>query len=179
MRYDGGLTPDELDAEIVRTLERVRASAGSMPVFGVAGWTGAVSLGEWIYEGGPHSLLHGDPDTRAPSVQVRTTEDAARSAVFQLRLDFDGPWEGDQYSARFDSYDVPPDTVTEMRVDDTPVVFEVWTHGDVSWAAGSLGGFGLAVEARSYPLDRLALHTVTDLEPYIAGRLEWLRRFRA
>ena len=177
MRYDGGLTPEELDEQIVRSLDGVRESAGSMPVFGVVGWTGALSLGEWIYEGGPHSLLHGDPDTHGASVQVQTTSEPARSAVFQLRRDFDGPWEGDQYSARFDAYDVPPDRLVEVLVGSTPVQFEVWSAGDVSWAAGTLGRFGLAVEARSYPVDDLALEAVDDLEPYIAGRLAWLRRF--
>jgi hypothetical protein len=177
MRYNGGLTPEELDEEIVRSLDGVRESAGSMPVFGVVGWTGAVSLGEWIYEGGPHSLLHGEPEGHGTSVQVQTTAGRARDAVFQLRREFDGPWEGDQYTARFDAYDVPPDRIVEVLVDATPVQFDVWSVGDVTWAAGSLGRFGLALEARSYPVDDLALEAVTDLEPYIAGRLAWLRRF--
>ena len=177
MRYEGGLTPEELDERIVRSLDGVRESAGSMPVFGVVGWTGDVSLGEWIYEGGPHSLLHGDPDGHGASVQVQTTTGPARTAVHELRRRFDGPWEGDQYSARFDAYEVPPDRIAEVRIDATPVQFEVWEADDVSWAAGTMGGFGVAVEARSVRVDDLDLVTVSDLEPYIAGRLAWLRRF--
>lgn len=181
MHYDGRLTPEELDEQIVKSLDRVRDSAHDMPVFGVVGWTGDVSLGEWIYDGGPHSLQHGDPDAHTTSVQVQTTAAAseARLALFQLRLNFDGPWEGDDFSARFDAYDVPPDEIVEVLLDATPVLFEVWTVGTVSWAAGAFGDFGIAIEARSYPMGDLALGRVTDLEPYIAGRLEWLRRFRA
>ncbi|MGA1835435.1 hypothetical protein VD659_00755 [Herbiconiux sp. 11R-BC] len=72
-----------------------------------------------------------------------------------------------------------PDRIVDLRVDDRHEPFEVWVRGPLWWAATMLGDRTLAVQARDVPFEDVAFTRVHDLEPYLAGRRDWIRRMRA
>jgi len=169
MDTGGQLTPSEMDAVVADAQNRVRASFGSMPVFGPVGWHGPVMIGEWNWAGGAHGLAHGNPDGDEPYVQVQTHPHDARQGVNHQRANATGD---------FGQFDTPPDRLTEITVDETPVVFEVWEDELNSWAGGNYLEHGIVVESRRANIDDLRLERVVDVEPYLEGQLELIRRAR-
>lgn len=169
MDSGGGLTPSEMDAVVADAQNRVRASFGAMPVFSPVGWDGPVMIGEWSWAGGAHGLAHGNPDGSDPYVQVQTHPHDARQGVLHLRMNAAGD---------YDRFDEPPDRLAEITVDATPVLFEVWEDELNSWAGGNYLAHGIVVEARRTSIDDLRLQSVDDIEPYLEGQLELIRRAR-
>jgi hypothetical protein len=168
MHPRGQLTPSEMDAVVADAQNRVRASFGAMPVFGPTGWVGPVMIGEWNWAGGAHGLAHGNPDGTEPYVQVQTHPHDARQGVNHMRAHSSGDFGSD----------APPDRLTEITVDETPVLFEVWEDELGSWAGGNYLDHGIVVESRRTSIDDLSLHTVDDIEPYLRGQLDLIRRAR-
>ena len=164
------LPPNEMDAVIADAQNRVRASFGNMPVFGPVDWDGPVMIGEWSWAGGSHGLAHGNPDGNDPYVQVQTHPHDARQAVHHLRRNT---------PRALLCPDSPPDRVAEITVDATPVLFEVWDDELNSWAGGNYLEHGIVVEVRRTSIDDLSLCSVDDIEPYLAGQLDLIRRARS
>jgi hypothetical protein len=54
----------------------------------------------------------------------------------------------------------------------------VWEDELNSWAGGNYLAHGIVVEARRTSIDDLRLQTVDDIEPYLEGQLELIRRAR-
>ncbi|MCU1404425.1 MAG: hypothetical protein JWQ43_728 [Glaciihabitans sp.] len=193
MRYSGKLTPEQLDAVIAQTQQQVRDSAGSLPLFGLAGWTGVMSLGEWIYDGGPHTLAHGDPGGaiepggaggRFVQVQSDTGDPRHRVQSLQLMATMEAMAKTSTAVDLHGLHSEPArlaDRVVEIIVDATPVLFELWDDTDTPgrwWAAGTYRGCGLAIEASSIDPAQVSLVRVTDLEPYLAGQAARIGRLR-
>jgi len=172
MDLAGRLTPEQMDAVVADAQNRVRASFGSMPVFGVSGWTGPVMIGEWSWLDGSRGLAHGNPDGDGSYVQVHTHPHDARLAVHDLRMSAAG------VLGTFTDFDSPPDRLAEITVDATPVLFEVWEVDGNAWAGGNYLEHGIVVEARSSSIADLRLQRVIDIEPYLAGQLDLIRRAR-
>lgn len=169
MDTGGQLTPSEMDAVVADAQNRVRASFGSMPVFGPVDWDGPVMIGEWNWAGGAHGLAHGNPDGDQPYVQVQTHPHDARQGVNHRRAHAAGD---------VGRPDAPPDRLTEITVDATPVLFEVWEDDLGSWAGGNYLEHGIVLESRRTRIDDLSLRTVDDIEPYLKGQLDLIRRAR-
>ena len=165
------LTPEQMDAVVLDAQNRVRESFDGMPVFGVSGWSGPLMIGEWSWRDGSRGLAHGTPDGGS-FVQVHTHPDDARLAVHDLRMSAAG------VLGTFTDFDSPPDRLAEIVVDETPVLFEVWEDERNAWAGGNYLDHGIVVEARRADLDDLRLRQVTDIEPYLEGQLELIRRAR-
>ena len=166
------LTAREMDQVVADAQNRVRASFDTMPVFGVTGWTGPVMVGEWSWHDGSRGLAHGNPDGAGSYVQVHTHPAEARVGVHELRSSSSDAPGGAS------TLDGPPDRLAEIVVDATPVVFEVWDDATRSWAGGNYLQHGIVIESRRTDIDDLGLHSVDDIEPYLAGQLDLIRRAR-
>ena len=57
-------------------------------------------------------------------------------------------------------------------------LFEVWEDDLGSWAGGNYLEHGIVVESRRTRIDDLSLRTVDDIEPYLKGQLDLIRRAR-
>jgi hypothetical protein len=191
------LSADAIDALVADMHNRVRATFNAMPVYGIAGWRGVIMPGEWSWDEDPHSLAHGDPTAEGAVVQVQTRHCPPREGATALRLSatFATPAHSgaDAFQSRIEQFGSPPDRVTDITVETTPVVFEVWDDIGGSDAAGTSGGVGTAgaagehwIAAGSYldhtivmegtqvAIDSLCLVRVDDIEPYLAGQRAWL-----
>jgi len=193
MRVVRRLSPEEMTAHVRALQQQVRESAPEMPLYGLAEWTGWRAIGDWQFRGGPHGLSYGSspggqPTRLSPTplddeatVQVHTSIGNPRQAVSHLRVNFEINLPGATVDfENMPSYlDTVPDRLVEITVDATPVLFEVWDAGEHSYAGGVYLDHPLAIHTHGTSLDDLALVTISDLEPYLAGQLDWITRARA
>lgn len=182
MHIAGQLSPEEFWARIATSEQQVRDSADILPIYGLAGWSGPLMIGDWGWENGQLvtvGLGHGDPSGHGPAVHVRTTVHDPRTAVASLRMAHLGaPHDEADFLRRRREAEAAPTERVDVRVDSVPVRFEVWNDGDRWWAAAQHADYGLVVEGLRTALDRLALVRVHDIEPYLAGRRAHLRALR-
>jgi hypothetical protein len=177
------LSPEEFWARIAASEQRMRESAAILPIYGVAGWSGSLMVGDWDWKNGQLvtvGLAHGHPSGDGPSVQVQTTVLHPRTAVASLRMaHLAAPHDKDDFQRRRREADAAATGHVDIAVDSVPVPFGVWNDGDPWWAAAQQADYGLILEARHMAMDQLALIRVHDIEPYLAGRRAHLRVPRA
>ena len=193
MHIAGRLSPEEMDNHVRALQQKVRETAPELPLYGLTAWSGWRAIGEWAFEGGPHALNYGSSPTGQPtqlpgspaldksSVQVHTTMGHPRQAVSHLRVNVEINLPGAVVDfENMPSYlDTVPDRLVEISVEATPVLFEVWDSDGHSYAGGVYLDHPLAIHTHRASLEDLSLATVTDLEPYLAGQLDWITRARA
>jgi hypothetical protein len=173
MRRAGQLSPDEFWRHYGEVEDRVRANAGRLPSYGVAGWSGLKTLGHWGWED-DHlvtcGLTHGALDGSGPMVAVRTTVHDPRREVSFLRLAREGqPRDTADFSRRQREIDSEAGEQRRVLVEDTAVAFSTWRRHEGWYAAGNHDGLGLVLEGRDVSLEQVQLVRVDDLEPYLAG----------
>ncbi|MCS5722901.1 hypothetical protein N1028_08000 [Herbiconiux sp. CPCC 203407] len=194
------LTPDEFWNRVDETDERLRASFEPAGAFGLVEWPGFAMVTDWDYSGHTRVLSFAhelppkdspeerDPD-RAPPVGTGRGEDAfevhvhwregdSRSVVERLRRRAERVDGGSQYRVLSPAEGLP-DSIVPLALGGLEHPFELWERGDRWWAATTVGGRTLAVEARGVSPDAIALDRVTDVEPFLQGRRAWLRRVRS
>ena len=178
MDVTGFLPPDQFWAHIDELSRALRAMMPETPVFGVDEWSAELCIGEWATGEGHHSLVHGNPGGEGPNVLVQTGHDDSRMAVMLLRaMASSGPGPGQPIFSP-STVDDAPDRIVEIPVDRTPVLFEAWVDADTTWAAGRFGETGIVIQSRRYPIEKLVLHTVHDIAPYLAGWRAMIRESR-
>ncbi|ATL68836.1 hypothetical protein CRH09_24240 [Nocardia terpenica] len=161
---------------------RIRSEAAAVALFQVADWGGPVMVGEWEYHDGQLAvvgLLHGNPDSDGPVVQVRTTTNDTMSDLIGLRMrllgpagDEDRPWQ------TLSAMTADPGIPATIPIDSKEVDFSIWQWTDRWWATATYAGHGIVIEAERIDIDALALARIEDIEPYLTGRREWLRQRR-
>lgn len=178
MRYAGRLSAEEFWGHITDLEQRVRAAAGTLPCYGVAGWSGGLMLGDWEWQDDQlvaTGLAHGAPDSVGPAVHVHTTAYDPRRKVVALQMAAHG--------APLGSRSPPPAQPAASRevpisVDGVVVPFAVWDEADQWWATATMGDWGLLLEGDRVPAEQVALVRVDDLEPYLSGSRVYLRAYR-
>jgi len=182
MRFAGRLTPDEFWERNSALDQQVRDAALSFPTYGLKEWPDPIMLGHWEWQDDTlvlAGLEHGTPDTGGPSVDVLTTVHdpvgkAASLVVSALGLT---PLD-DEYRRRRREVEAAEGRTVLIPVDGQAVSFVVWGGQKRWWAAATIANFGIVLEGRRYPLDRVALIRISDVEPYLSGRNAYLRAFR-
>lgn len=182
MQFAGRLSPEEFWERIAAGEQRMRDSATVLPMYGVEGWSGSLSVGNWEWENDglvTVGLAHGGPSGQGPSVHVRTTVHDPGTTVASRGITHLGPpREGGDFPRARGEADVGATSHVNIPVNGVPVRFQVRHEGNVWWGAAQQDGYGLVVEARDMDVDRLALVRVEDIEPYLAGRRAQLRTRR-
>jgi hypothetical protein len=182
MRTAGALTPEQFWARMTELDDRMRASAGLMPLYGVGNWTGPVMTGDWSWEDDRLTtvgLAHGDRPGGGRYVHVQITRGDAESVVSNLRAAaHPGPRDHDQVLAMWQRLADAVPTAVDITVGGAVERFARWDDDDCWYAAGRHGGYGIVVEARDVAPDRISLVRVVDIEPYLVGRREYLRVLR-
>jgi len=182
MQVAGRLSREEFWARIAASEQRVRDSAAILPIYGVAGWSGSLMVGDWEWENGQlvtAGLAHGDPSGDGPTVQVRTTVNDPQAAVASLRIaDLRALHDEDDFLRRRRAADVAPTVHVDIPVNSVPVRFEVREEGDRWRGAAQQADYGLVIEGRRMATDRLTLIRVHDIEPYLAGHRAHLNALR-
>lgn len=167
------LGEEEFSAHLAERVARIRGSFGDLPLWAVSGWSGPRLLAEWTLTGGPRGLsfLADDavPGGPGPSVEIRTTLGDPRHDVALLCCREEAPVSFVQPEA------LPaPTRIAEIAVDGAPEPFEVWEGAGAVRAAAWVRGHVLTLECRGVDLDALALDEVDDIEPFVAGWLEFV-----
>jgi hypothetical protein len=181
MENIGRLTPDEFWDQFTRTEQQINATFGQLPVFGLDGWAGPVSLGEWDLGSRPPmtvSVMHGTPGN-GPGLQVWTTRQDPRHTVVLYRVMANGPAEDEaEFAARQQRLDAEQGEQIRIRVDGEPEPFTLWDDPGRWWAAGRHHGHGIILDGRDIDPGTVALHEVHDLDPYLAGTRTLIRTLR-
>jgi hypothetical protein len=180
VEYGGRLSLEQFWAHMDEMERRLREDAPALPWFGIAGWQGLIMTGDCEWENGRLrmvGLVHGAPLGDSGRVQVLTTVDDPRRQVASFRMAPPHGAGGDALQ-RMSAAEAPPTDEAEILVERAPLRFDVWRQDDRWWAASQYGAYGLVLEARKVPIEELTLVRVHDLEPYLAGRREYLRTLR-
>ena len=185
MRITGRLTPEQFWARMTAMEDDVRAQAHLLPLYGLTDWPGERILGEWGHMDGrltTAGLLHGEFDNgdgaEGTRVQVMVDTRAPREVVQNLRLTGASPFDKEAALAARQQAGSPPTGTVTIPVNGDSEVFDHWVDGSTWYAARQHHGHALVIEARNVRPDELALVTVDDIEPYLAGRRAWLRHKR-
>ena len=181
MRIVGHLTPDEFWRRVESGEEQVRAGASSIPTYGLSGWGGPIMIGDWEWENKElilAGLAHGTPDADSCVEVVTTVHDPRRQAVRSMERAIGlTPIDAD-YERRHRAIQDVTGGEVQIRVDGRATTFTTWGGRERWWAAGTVDGLGVVLETRRYPLEQVDLVRIDDVEPYLAGRREYIRLCR-
>ena len=184
MRITGKLSPQEFWEHIDAGEARVRAESGTLPLFGVDGWTGPRTTGDWEWVNDrltSAGLAYGDRQGTGPFIQVKTTTDDPTDAVVSHRMGTRMPTiDPQEFPTLLTGLRADPGTPAFVTIDAERCELRQWRDDDGTWlAAGRHGEAALIIEASpDVDITQLRLVRVTDIEPYIAGRRAHLRRMR-
>ncbi|WP_018683604.1 hypothetical protein [Actinokineospora enzanensis] len=166
---------------------RMRDTAVSLPLFGLAGWSGLRMPGWWTFadEWQPEtgSLRHGDPnDPTARTILVCTTLGDPIQAVRSLR--FSRATAGmptdrqGMAAARRLVLDDEPSGSTRITVAGRAIESRLWTYAD-SWQAYCRidDCHSLVLDAYRFDPAEVALVRVHDFEACLADRRDWIRAY--
>ncbi|MBG6054111.1 hypothetical protein IWX81_000501 [Salinibacterium sp. CAN_S4] len=173
MDFTGYLAPDEFWALMRETDDQLRSSFHAAPVYGLASWAGHAMLGEWAFGEGNRGFQYRDVAEGEPIVVVETgggSDPRWMLAAFRSRGEFLPHQRGVAASV--------PDRIVEGDVAGAAVMFEVWDEYGRWWGVGVIGDRAILIESRQAAHLPVALGLVVDVEPFIAGRTDWIRRAR-
>ena len=166
---------------------KMRETADTLPLFGLAGWSGLRMAGLWTFtddwQAKTASLRHGDPnDATAKNLLVATTRDAPSQLVKQFQFEHtlsDGPLSRQAALAARRRAPAPaPAGEIEIDVDGHPRVFQRW-EGSEGWqAACQLNEHhALVLDARHLDPVDVALVRVHDFDVCLTDRRNWIRAY--
>ncbi|GAA1238789.1 hypothetical protein GCM10009676_24220 [Prauserella halophila] len=169
----------------------MRDTAGDLPLFGQQAWNGILLTGPWSFrdDGTGRAttigLEHGDPDDESvPWLRVLSTCDPADHLVRELRFErtlgdrgATGPVDRETVRASRRRTDVSSaESQVEIMVDGQPRTFRRWDTGERWYAAWEPDHeHAIVIAARHLDPADVALVPVHDIEPYLAGRRDWIR----
>lgn len=182
MEITGYVPPDEFWAMNDRLDQEVRDGVHLLPLFCLEAWDVPLTLGSWQLDGSEGSVVHGDAfSPTGPLVDVITTnQDPGETARNRWRASAGIPHsleELHRQDATFKALVAERFTIT---IEGIPADFTLWP-GTTSWlAAGSVGGFGVVIDAHGTPNPPKAvrLTRVSDVEPLLQARRAALKALR-
>lgn len=169
----GYLAHDEFWALMRETDDTLRSTFPAAPVYGLASWRGHAMLGEWAFGEGNRGFQYRHEAEDEPVVVVETGDGSDPRwmlAAFRSR--------GEILPHQLGVAATAPDRIVEGDVDGTAVMFEVWDEPGRWWGVGVIGDRAILIASRQPAHQPLALALVRDVEPFIAGRADWIRRAR-
>jgi hypothetical protein len=186
MQLTEWLGPEEFWDRYDQMEQLVRESAGELPCYGLLGWSGPMTIGEWDLGSRPPMVVgvvygseESGPYLRTSTLQTSTTVGDPRMTIAHRRLAEGGPpSSGQDLEERLSALLSAPSNMVAMPVDGTPESFEMWRDADRWWASGRHGGNGLILEGRDVEPASLSLHRVPDIGPYLDGRRAQIRAAR-
>ena len=179
MEAEGQMDRDGFWAMVAEGEQRIRETFVEFPCFALTKWDGPVMVGEWIYDGGPHGLLHGDPGLGTRFAQVLTTTHGVNQSIRTMRLGSEGMMgDKETFQQRLDQLDRQEPRIEGIAVDNDRMDFALWQQGEKWWAGAERDGYGIVIEAALLDPAAVSLSSVTDIGPYLAAQRAWLRRIR-
>ncbi|OLZ60695.1 hypothetical protein BS330_03440 [Amycolatopsis keratiniphila subsp. nogabecina] len=170
-----------------RMESKMRDSLGSVPLYGLGGWTGLRMAGLWEFSDDGNaetvSLRHGDPrDVTAPNVLVAVTRADPAQVVKKLQF---GHTLTDQLpdrdavrAARPGSPAPAPVGECELLVEGRPRVFQLW-QDSAGWQAACRLDDRCAIVLDAHRLSpaEATLVQIHDFETCLADRRTWIHKY--
>ncbi|GAB2936002.1 hypothetical protein GCM10027280_24970 [Micromonospora polyrhachis] len=182
MHVAGRLSPDEFWAQMAQHDEQIRSSAHLLPRYGLAGWTGAISTGDWSWEDDrlvTVGLVYGDRLDGGPYVHSRTTVQEPATAVRLLRMATPPhPCDMTELLEREQRLATSPSTEVDISIDGRLERFTRWQDDTHWYASSAYHGHCVVLEVCGVTPDQITLVRVEDIEPYLAGRRSSLHALR-
>ncbi|MEV6924327.1 hypothetical protein AB0M46_07450 [Dactylosporangium sp. NPDC051485] len=181
MRYGGRLSRIEFTALIDQQANRIRASAGALPLYGPAGSGGPRRIGTWGWEDerlNHAGLLFGDPHGDGPWIEVVTTAGPPMPLLIDLRVAAAGEAPADRAAAEraLAAASTPASQRVSIAVDGVPRQFSRWPDEPLGGDAPGRGWLaildevpGLLLRVRGPGPAELALARVGDIEAHLTG----------
>ncbi|MCT9870795.1 hypothetical protein [Paenarthrobacter aurescens] len=182
MEFTGYVPPDEFWAMNDRMDQEIRDGAHLLPLFTLKGWDGTSMLGSWQVDGSEGSVVHGDAfSPSSPLVDVITTnQDPGETARNRWRASAGIPHSLEELQRQDATFKALAAERLTITVEGIPADFTLWP-GTTSWlAAGSVGGFGVVIDAQRTPPppQAVSLTRVSDVEPLLHARRAALKALR-
>ncbi|MER7008626.1 hypothetical protein ABT297_37025 [Dactylosporangium sp. NPDC000555] len=164
---------DEIDA-------RMRAAAPGVLLLAMRDGPDPAMTGNWSWEDGrlaSAGLLHGDPESGGPYCHVITTATGPDDVVRMQRL-------AAIAAAAPRATRTMPDELgtgtlaTTVEIDGPMVETQSVNESDRWFQTAILDGTGIVVESRGVDPRSIVLVRVTEVEPYLDGRRQYLRSRR-
>lgn len=163
MRKAARLNQIELADIIDGQHDQIRASLGSIALYGLADWSGPRMIGPWGWANDvldTAGLAFGVPHEPGVWAEIVSTTRPAQE------------WVAEQFLAESMGTEPPPDPSGELDLDVGAVMrtFQYWP-GETVWHAASTR---LAIAASGIEPSEVRLVPVTDVEPYLAASRRYL-----
>lgn len=180
MDVNDRLAPKEFWSFVQNSADQVRRSFAELPLFAPTQWPGPVMVGEWSFDRGLRGLMHGLPGRGMPYINVMASVRDVHHSARTLWRRNRGPrprYRVDRYRS-MDNFDAESPQQRLMLVDGSWRDFDVWEEDNHWWAVAEGSECRILLEAENINPSKMALVTVDDIEPYIAGRNQWIREQR-
>lgn len=186
MRFGGRLSRAAFAGLIDERHDRIRRSAGSLPLYGLLDWSGPRMIGQWGWsDGALHTagLAYGVRGGTGPWTEIITTAGPAEQWVTDQRsaMAFAAQRDSDDEALRsaLDAVTAEPPAEVAIEVDGAPRPFRYWRGQPVGgdhpdWYAALAGTPGLVVTASGLRPGELRLAAVAEVEPYLLATREHL-----
>lgn len=175
------IRPEEMRAKAEEQEAAIRASAHILPLYGLDTWDGPRLISSWsrwddrLEVAG---LGHGYPTGSEPYVNVLVGSATVGDIALETRREWRYGTEPPRDEAAFRRIEeelraqVPKAVV--IPIDDQPHDFEFWPHLDGWIAAARVDGYQIVLRARAVDPSTVRLRLITDIEPYLQGRRQFL-----
>ncbi|WP_416417486.1 hypothetical protein [Paenarthrobacter aromaticivorans] len=185
MEFAGFVPPDAFWAMNDELEERVRQGAGRLPLFRLVDWDGPLMLGSWQIDASEGGVVHGNafpanPATN-PLMEVVTSTRNPLEVVRNRWQAIAGPPKSlEELQSQSAGFAAHTTAHLSAIVDGIPADFTLWNGTDYWFAAGSAGGYGIVIDARSHRSDTQAmeLRQIPDVEPLLQARRAALKAAR-
>jgi hypothetical protein len=175
------LSPGEMRARADEQEAVIRATAHVLPLYGLDGWAGQRLISSWSRWDDCLELAglgHGCPTGSEPYVDVLvgspTTGDVALETRRQRRYGAEPPRDEAAFSRIEEESRAQVPEAVVIPVDDQPHDFQFWPHPGGWIAAATVDGYQIVLRARAVDPSVVRLRVVTDIEPYLQGRRQFL-----
>ncbi|WP_326549761.1 hypothetical protein [Micromonospora sp. NBC_01813] len=175
------LGPEEMRVRADDQEAAIRATAHVLPLYGLDGWDGLRLISRWARWDDHLELAglgHGSPTGSEPYVDVLvgspTTGDVGLETRRERRYGTEPPRDEAAFRRIEAELQAASPEPVIIPVDDQPRAFQLWRHPG-GWIAGtSIDGYQIVLRVRGIHPSGVRLRRVTDVEPYLRGRRQFL-----
>lgn len=180
MQFSGSLSPDEFWARMREIHSQMRDSFARRASFGLSDWDGSRMLGEWSLGDGTFRSLEYARADASPTVMVATADGDVEDALGHVLMNL--PFDDSVAAPRLMSADRTPARASaqvSIPVSGQLVNFGVRTVARYTIADAAVGSYQIVIRAQGTELEGLRVDQIDDIEPYLAGRADMIRKMRA
>ncbi|BCJ66145.1 hypothetical protein [Polymorphospora rubra] len=175
------LNPQQFQARADEQIERIRATAHELPLYGLANWTGSRMVSNWMVWNDVLEMAglgFGAFPGSGPRIEVMVSKQDGANATLdrrrEIRHELEPPRTEDIFNRieRELQAETPGEAV--IAVEGEPQHFSVWQHAG-GWIADTLcSGHRITLKAHGVDPASVELCRVHDIEPYLDGRRTFL-----